>query len=310
VRAAVLHEIGGVPQYGEFDDPAGRDDGAVVEVSLAALNPVDLAIASGLMRQVEPPAVMGEEGIGAYGGRRVYFMGSRAPFGAFAERTLVDPETLIDVPDDVDDAHALCLGIAGMAAWNALEWSAQLKAGESVLVLGASGVVGQLAVQAAKILGAARVVAAGRDEGALARCRELGADATVSLAGGRDEIAERLAAESGGGYDVVVDMVWGEPAEAALPALAYRGRLVQVGNAASPAAEVASRGLRVKLAAIHFYSDYTVPQEVRAQSFRRMCEHAAQGELRVDVEELPLSEIATAWERQRTSPHRKLVLRP
>ncbi|HEY8467511.1 MAG TPA: zinc-binding dehydrogenase [Solirubrobacterales bacterium] len=310
MRAAVLHELGGVPRYGEFDDPVGRADGVVVDVTLAALNPVDIAISTGLMRPVQPPAVMGEEGVGAYDGRRVYFQTCLKPFGSFAERTLVDPETLIDVPDDVDDGQALCLGIAGMAAWNALEWSGRLKQGESVLVLGASGVVGQLTVQAAKILGASRVVAAARDEGMLARCRELGADATVHLAGTQEEIAERLAAEAGDGYDVVVDVLWGETAAAALPALAFRGRFVQVGNSASPTAEVSSRGLRVKLAEILFYSDYSLPQEDKARSFARMCEHAARGELRVEVEELPLSEVASAWEQQRTSPHRKLLLRP
>lgn len=310
MRAAVLGEVGGIPEYGEFDDPTGRPDGAVVEVSAAGLNPVDIATAGGLMGEVVVPSVAGEEGIGTYEGRRVYFQECRAPFGSFAERTLVDPELLVDVPDGVEDELALCFGIAGMAAWNSLEWRGRLREGERVLVLGASSVVGQIAVQAAKLMGAGRVVAAARNEEALARTRALGADAIVNIAGERDEIAERIAAAADGGFDLIMDAVWGEPATAALPALADHGRLVQVGNAASPLAEITPRGLRAKLASILFYTNVQLPQELKARSFQRMCEHGARGELRVAVEVVPLEDIADAWRRQGRGPHHKLVIQP
>jgi NADPH2:quinone reductase len=310
MRAAVLNEVGGIPEYGEFEDPAGHGDGALVEIAVAGLNPVDIATTSGLMGPVEVPCVAGLEGIGTHDGRRVYFEKCLPPFGSFAERTRVDPELLIDVPDGVDAELAVCFGTAGLAAWNALEWRGRLAVGESVLVLGASSVVGQIAVQAAKLLGAGRVTAAARDEEMLVRTRELGADATVDIGGEPDEIAARLAEAAGQGYDVILDAVWGEPAVAALPTLADHGRLVQVGNAASPTASISPRGLRAKLASILFFTIYQLPPDVKAQSFQRMCEHGARGELRVDVEVVPLAEVASAWERQGTGPHRKLVIRP
>jgi NADPH2:quinone reductase len=310
MRAAVLEKVGGVPRVREFEDPSATDSGVVVDVDVAGLNPVDIATAGGLMGEIPIPSVAGREGIARLDGRRVYFERSLRPFGSFAERTLIDPSQVIEVPEGVADELAVAFGIAGLAAWLPLSWRAELAEGEDVVVLGASSVVGQIAVQAAKLLGAGRVVAAARDEGMLRRCRELGADETVSLLGGREEIAERLREATGGGPSLVLDMLWGEPALAALDALAPRGRLVQIGNSAAPQAEVAPRALRRKLASILFYINFQAPLEAKAEAFQRMCRHAQAGELHVDVEVVPLDRIGEAWERQQAGPHRKLVIRP
>jgi NADPH2:quinone reductase len=314
MRAAVLRELGGTPAAEEFDDPSGHEDGELVDVTVAGLNPVDVFIASGKMPRVKPevPSVLGLEGVGTVSdsGRRVYFSATVAPYGSLAERTVAERETLIDVPDGVDDAVAVAFGIAGMAGWIAPEWRAGLRAGETVLVLGASGVVGQIATQAAKLLGAGRVIAAARDEGALARLAELGADETVAIGDDPAAFTEALLEASGGGVDLIVDPVWGAPAAAALGAVARDGRLVQVGNAAGPTSEFAVGGLRNAHATIIGYTNFNVPEEVKADAFRRMCEHAARGELTVEVEEVPLAEVADAWERQQDGPHRKLVVRP
>ncbi len=193
MRAAVLHDFG-VPSAGDFEEPAAGPGQAVVEVLAAGLNPVDVAICAGRFYAGKPPlpSVAGREGVGLVDGARVYFDGPIAPFGSMAQRALVDPAHTYALPDGVADGVAVALGISGLAAWLALTWRAQLQPGEHVLVLAASGVLGQIAVQAAKLLGAGRVVAAARSEEGLARCMELGADASVLL-DGREDLATALA---------------------------------------------------------------------------------------------------------------------
>src|ERR1700734_3146168 len=164
MRAAVLKEYG-VPAAGEFDEPSAEGpDQAVVDVLAAGLNPVDVAICAGRFYAGKPPlpSVAGREGVGMLDGERVYFDAPIAPFGSMAERALVDPASTYALPDGLDDGLAVALGISGLAAWLGLTWRANVQPGEHVLVLGASGVLGQIAVQAAKLLGAARVVASAR----------------------------------------------------------------------------------------------------------------------------------------------------
>lgn len=307
-----MKEPGGTPSLGEFDEPEDDDDGVVVvEVSVAGMNPVDIATAAGIMGERPIPSVVGREGIGIRDGKRYYFEATVDPHGSFAERTLVDPDDLIEVPDGVDDGLAVSFGIAGLAAWLSLEWRAELKRGESVLVLGASGVVGQIGVQAAKLLGAGRVVAAARNEEMLELASELGADATVNIDADRDEVQKRLAAEAGdAGYDVILDPLWGDPAAVALKSIASFGRLVQIGNSAGTESELTARDLRSKPAAILGHMNFTVPHEVKTKAFQQMCRHGAAGELRVEVEELGLEQVEDAWKRQKEGPHHKLVIRP
>ena len=313
MRAAVLRELGTVPEDADFDEPTGDEEGGVlVDVLVAGLNPVDVFIATGRMPMVkpDPPAVAGLEGIGTVSGegRRVYFNGSAAPFGSFAERTAANAESLIEVPDGIEDATAVCFGIAGMAGWISLAWRAQLRAGETVLVLGASGVVGTIATQAARLLGAGRVIAAARDEEALERLYGLGADATVRIE--EEGFADRIREAAPGGVDVIVDPLWGAPAIAALEAAGDYGRLIQIGNSASPEASLPASAFRNKHAAIIGYTNFLAPEDVKAEAFRSMCEHAAAGELSVEVEEYELGDIADAWERQQQAPHQKIAIRP
>jgi NADPH2:quinone reductase len=163
MRAAVVHEVGTFPVFDDFKEPQGDDGHEVAQVVCAGLNPVDLYIVAGQYGPVEPPFVAGLEGIARIGGngRRVYFNGVSKPFGAMAAEAPIDPSTCFDVPDGLDHGVAVALGIAGLAAWLPLEARARLTSGETVLVIGATGVVGQIGVQAAKLLGAGQVVAAG-----------------------------------------------------------------------------------------------------------------------------------------------------
>ncbi len=154
--AAVLHDWG-TPSFAAFDEPAATDGQVVVDVEAAAVNPVDLLIAGGTfyIRPAQLPYVVGIDGVGRLtDGRRVYFSATTPPFGGAAERALVPEAALIDLDDGVEAAVAATLGNSGLAAWLSLEWRAALAPGETVLVLGATGVVGRLAVQAAKLQGA------------------------------------------------------------------------------------------------------------------------------------------------------------
>jgi NADPH:quinone reductase-like Zn-dependent oxidoreductase len=311
MRAAVLNDYEQPPRPGEFDEPAGGDGSVVVDVSLAGLNPIDLTTAAGILPSKPPlPSVVGREGIGRLDGRRVYFDSPVPPFGSIAERARVASDALFEVPEGIDDGLAVSFGIAGLAAWLGLEWRGRLAEGETVLVLGASGVVGQIALQGARLLGAGRVVAAARSEPGLERARnELGADAVVHIDTGED-LVERFQDAAGGGVDLVVDPIWGPAAVAALKALAERGRLVQIGNSAGPETAVPAREIRNSIRSIIGHTNFSAPHEVKEAAFQAMCRHAAAGELAVPVEEVRLEDVEDAWRRQAEGPHHKLVIRP
>jgi NADPH:quinone reductase-like Zn-dependent oxidoreductase len=321
VRAAVIERVGEGPALRDVEEPARHGGEALVGVAAAPLNPIDISIAAGRFYGGTPdvPYVPGREGLGRVvegdglvAGTRVWFTGGGNGGGSMAERAAVDERAAVPVPEGVDDPLAACLGIAGLAGWLALEWRAELRRGEKVLVLGASGPVGQVAVQAAKLLGAGRVVAAARDPGGLERARELGADAAVSLASGDEpgRLAEAFRDAAGGDVDVTVDPLWGAPAAAAAHAAAGGGRIVQLGQSASPEATLPSALIRGKLLSILGHTTSAAPREVQASAYRRMAEDAAAGRLTMDHEVLPLEEVAEAWERQAAFPRRKLVLAP
>jgi NADPH:quinone reductase-like Zn-dependent oxidoreductase len=312
VRAAILTAYGQAPEIGEFDDPEPSDGNEVVDVLAAGLNPVDIRRTSGDFYGGNPPvpSVVGSEGIGRTAdGRTVYFEHPIPPYGAFAERALIDSKATYAVPEGLDPAHAVVFGIAGLAGWLALEYRARLREGETVLVLGAGGVVGQVAVQSAKLLGAGRVVAAARSADRLRRATEQGADATVQI-GAVEDLAQAFRDAGGGGVDVVVDPVWGDPAVAAMDALNVRGRHVQLGQSAGAVATVPSAIIRGKTLDVLGHTNFAVPLDDKRAAYERMAAHAAAGELGVDVERVPLDEAPSAWERQRSSPGVKLVIVP
>jgi NADPH:quinone reductase-like Zn-dependent oxidoreductase len=219
-----------------------------------------------------------------------------APFGALAERTLLDPVSAFPVPYGVDDGVAVALGIAGSAGWLAVEWSGRLRPGETVLVLGASGTVGQVAVQAARLLGAGRVIAADRPH---ERLHRLGADAVIELQAGEEDLAQRIADAAGGAVDVTIDMLWGAPAIAAMNAAARFARHVEVGNMAAPELTLAAPLIRSKSLDLRGFSVAHPSLELKRDAYLRLTGHAAAGDLVVDVDTRPLDHVADAWERQR-----------
>src|SRR5437867_3405130 len=196
--AAVLRTIGKPPRLEQFPEPIPGEGEVLVLVRAAALKPVEKQLASGThyASPTELPVVCGVDGVGYLDdGTRVFFGGPRFPFGAMAERTVVARSRCFEIPEALDDATAAALANPGVSAWLTLTWRAKLAPGETVLVLGATGVTGKLAVEIAKLLGAGRVVAAGRNEQVLNTLREHGADATIRL--DIPDLAEVYATEAG-----------------------------------------------------------------------------------------------------------------
>lgn len=314
MRAARITAYGAPPELVEIDPSETQGDWVPVEVELAGINPVDIAIASGTFDAGSPPLpyTPGLEGIGTTpDGRKVWFDVPVPPVGSFSERCLIDPSRAIELPAGVEPVEAIAFGVAGMAAWLALEWRGALKEGETVLVLGAGGSVGQIAVQAAKLLGAGRVVAATRSERGRKRALELGADQAVGTdADSVADLAERFRAATEGGVNLVIDGLWGPPAEAALASIAFGGRLVQVGNSAGKQANLSAGPLRGGQVSILGHRNFFAPREVQAEAFRKMCAHSLAGRLQIEVEVHPLDRVTEAWKLQQQSPGRKLALAP
>jgi NADPH2:quinone reductase len=331
IPAAVVREYGKPPEFGPFDAPPAPADGQVlVEVEAAGLNPVDIAFGEQNYTIPSPPVlyVAGIEAVGRVlesatphieAGARVYVDLPVIPHGTFAARALSYAASTVAIPEDADPGIACALGIAGIAALASLHYRAKLEPGEHVVVLGATGVVGTIAVQIARMMGAGSIVAVGRNRERLDALRGLGATATVQLGSGSgsgsasgsgEDLTEAIREATGGGANVVLDMLCGEPAAATLEATAIGGRLVQLGRSAGETMLMRSATIRGKTISIIGHTNVWTPLDVRRAGYEWMLERAADGELHVEVETLPLADVADAWTRQKSSPGHKLVLAP
>ena len=256
MNAAVVHAFGSPPRYTTFDDPVPGEGEARVRVSAAGLHPVVRALAAGTHygSTGNLPFIPGVDGVGRLeDGSRVYFGVSRSPFGSFAEQTVAPRSLCLPVPEEIDDVTLAAIANPAMSAWAALKLRANFTPGENVLILGATGVAGTLAVQIARRLGARRVIAAGRNPQALEQVSKLGADAVVALIPDRQaQVAEFRRAWADSGVDVVLDYLWGPPAESLLAAISQKGldhptsriRFIQVGTSAAPTITLAGATLR------------------------------------------------------------------
>ena len=312
MKAALVRELGASPQVGDADEPSGD----AVDVVAAPLNPIDLAVSRGILATGHPelPYVPGCEGVGRTSdGRLVWLFGGtlgRTTNGTMAERAGIGDAHAIDVPEGADPAVAAGLGIAGLAGWLPFAWRAPLRAGENVLVLGATGSVGLVAVQTAKLLGAARVVAVGRSAEGLERAAAAGADATVRLGETDDLVAAFKDAFGGDGPSYVFDPLWGEPAAAAIQAAVPWATLVNLGQSAGATSELASAAVRFKSLSILGHTNFAVPEDELAEHYRRLVGHVVAGDIAFEVERVPLDDVASAWQRQADGAGAKLVVVP
>jgi NADPH2:quinone reductase len=296
MRGAQIAELGQPPV------PAEIEGSGPVEVLAVALNPVDLAVSNGRLPAGHPPLpyVPGVEAVARIGGERLYCFG--VGFGTLRDGFLVERvdfprERAVPVPETLGDVEAVVCGVAGLAGWIPVAAKAAVGGGDRVLVLGATGTVGSFAVQAARLLGAERVVGAGRDAAALEYVRELGADGTVVLEG--DDLASRLRDACGDeGPTVVIDPLWGEPARAAVQAAAPGARIVQLGQSAGPEATLASADIRFKQLVILGHTNFALSVDDLAEAYAALGEHVAAGRIRIDATTFPLDRVGDAWAAQ------------
>jgi len=319
MKAAVLEGIGKAPRWEEFDEPEAGEGEAVVRVRAAAVKPVDKQLAAGTHyaspKEEDLPIICGTDGVGLLeDGTRVFFGGCRRPFGAMAELTVVPRAFCFGLPAGLDDDTAAALPNPGVSAWLSLAHRARLVAGETVLILGATGVTGQLAVQIAKLLGAKRVVGVGRNEGVLARLGELGADATIQLDQAAGTLKEAYLSEMGEGFDVVLDYLWGKPTEALLAAMSKpefavatkETRVVQVGESAGATIELPAAVLRSTAITILGTAGIP-PMEILMETMQRVLELGARGELRIETERVAMAEVNGVWGRKEPAGRRVVM---
>jgi NADPH:quinone reductase-like Zn-dependent oxidoreductase len=307
MRAAIISERGAPPVMGQFREPEPREGAVLIDVDTAGLGGWDVLGAYRL--GVEYPCVIRGEGVGRDPqGRRVYF-GERSvlPFGAWAERTLVPAEEVWEVPDNVDDKTAISMGIAATGAIVPLEL-AHIKKGENVLILGATGTLGQIALQLARHLGAGKVVAAARSEDALGRLKASGiADDVVCLRGTAADDVAALKEASNGGFDVVLDLVCGQPLLNALKATRWGARIMTIGTGAG-------RKIELDMADLLFRTLSTIgtgqrPPADRRAIWERLLVIAREQKVIVDYVDYPFEQAADAWAAQISGPHAKITAR-
>lgn len=305
MRAAVIHERNAPPVVEQFPEPQPQDGCVLIDMDTAGLGGWDVLGAYRL--GVSYPCVIRGEGVGrSADGRRVYF-GERSiqPFGAWAERTLVPVEEVWKVPDDVDDKTAISMGIAATGAVVPLEL-ANIQKGEKVLILGATGTLGLIALQLARLLGAGRVVGAARSAEALAGLKSRGfADQVVRLGGDDDSAALKDAAE--GGFDVVLDLVCGQPLLSSLKATNRGARIMTIGTGAG-------RKIELDIADLLFRNLSCIgtgqrPPADRRQIWERLLRTAREQRIHVDYADYTLEQAGQAWADQVSGPHAKITAR-
>jgi len=322
MKAAVLHTLGNPPRYEDFPDPEPGKNEVIVHVKAASLKNIEKAMANGSHYDThrELPTICGVDGVGILDdGTRVFCGGSRPPYGMMAEQTVVSRARCLPVPDGIDDNTAAALPNPALSSWLPLIWRAQLKQGETVLILGATGVAGKLAIQIAKHLGAGRVVAAGRNRRVMETLPDLGADATIALDQPDQELSAAFRREaSHKRFDIVLDYVWGHPTEVLLDALTGHDvmaennalRLIEIGEMAGPTVSLSAAALRSS--GIEIYGSgggAGIPHTAIFDTFPQVWALAAGGKLRIDTKPVSLAEVENAW-RRTDLPGRRLVLNP
>jgi NADPH:quinone reductase-like Zn-dependent oxidoreductase len=305
VKAAIVTQPNQTPTYDDFEDPAAQDGCELISVTASALFPLTKARAAG-SHSSSPglfPMVVGVDGVGTtHSGQRVYFCMPAAPFGGMAEKTLVPTANCVVLPEDLDDVRAAALANPGMSSVAALKTRADLRRGDTVLVNGATGAAGTLAVQLAKHLGAGKVIATGRDAAALQRVAGLGADVTISLLDDPQDVEDALVEQFGGdGVDVILDYLYGQWAETLLAAIGrMRGitrpiRYVSIGAVSGQQITLASAVMRGAPLALMGSGIGSAPWKDFISAAGEALHAAQPARLHIDTTPIPLANVNQTW---------------
>jgi NADPH:quinone reductase-like Zn-dependent oxidoreductase len=305
VKAAIITIPGSTPVFADFDDPVARVGEELIFVTASALSQVTKSRASG-SHHTSPgslPAVVGIDGVGRTpDGRRVYFMLPREPLGGMAEKVAVRIDQCISVPDHVDDITAAAIAIPGMSSWAACKERARLITGENVLINGATGTSGRLAVQIAKYLGAKRVIATGRNVETLEQLKAIGADVTIPLGQSADELEKAFQQEFGGeGINVVLDYLWGQSAEILIIAAAKAGkdavpiRFVQIGAVSGGNIVLPIAALRSSALVLMGSGMGSIPRKGLISAIRGVLQAVVLAKLKIETKVVPLAEVEDTW---------------
>jgi NADPH2:quinone reductase len=308
MKAAVINKLGEPPVYQDFPDPTPGKDEVLLRVTAASLKQIDKVMASGrhYAAPKELPVVSGVDGVGRDDqGKRYYFANLPAPYGAMAEKVAINPAWAFALPDNIDDATAAALPNPAMSSWVPLSLRAKIKAGDRVLVIGATGAAGMLAVQIAKHLGADAVVALGRGQEPAAHLQSIGAEQYIDLLAGDEAVIAAL--QKQGPFDIVLDYLWGHPAElffAACTGDSFEStdvitRYVQIGDIAGKEAKLPAESLRSTNLEIMGSGGGGVPHaelfKTVMETMPKLFELAASGTLTLKTETVPLSDVSTVW---------------
>jgi NADPH:quinone reductase-like Zn-dependent oxidoreductase len=310
MKAAVISAAGTPPIYADFSEPLPAEGKEFITVTASALSQFSKSRSTGRHYSSSGafPSVAGADGVGrTASGRRVYFVLPEAPFGALSEKTLVASRQCINIPDAVDDLTAAAIANPGMSAWAAMVERACLQPGETVLVNGATGTAGRLAVQLAKYLGAGRVIATARNEKELQELLSLGADEVIpfnlQLPEGAENFEQALIRAFAPGIHVVIDYLWGTAARTVIVAIAKAlddatpVRFIHVGGA-SREENIDLPGAALRSSAIQLMGSgvKSVPFPRLLASITSVFEAVAPAGLQIATESVPLSAITEAWE--------------
>src|ERR1700689_4817476 len=304
MKAAVIAERGALPLPGDFAEPTAQPGSILIDVDTAGLGGWDTLGAYRL--GVQFPCVIRGEGVGRRvgDGRRVYF-GERsvAPFGAWAERTIVPAAEVWEVPDDVDDRTAISLGIAATGAIVPLQ-QANIKNGENVLIIGATGTLGRIALQLARRFGAGHIVGASRSKSALEELKQRGLADEIVVLGAADDVTA-LNAASREGFDVVLDLVCGQPLLNALKATRWQARIMTIGTGAG-------RQINLDMADLLFRTLSVVGTGQRSPHDRQaiwlgLLEMNRQKMFEIEYVDYSLSRVSEAWQAHQKGVHAKIT---
>jgi len=309
MKAAVLHKFGETPLFEDFPDPTSGEGQILVNVKAVALENVDKMMAEGTHFASQQflstlPAIVGFDGIGMLeDGRLVGFGGVKAPYGAMAEKTVIPEGYYVPIPEEVDAVTAAALPASALTSLFPLRWGAKLQPGETVLINGATGVSGKLAVQIAKLLGAGRIVGTGRNEDSMTKVRELGADAVIDLKQADEQLAEAFKKEAGEGYDVILDFLWGHPTEVLIKTLVPSEirmskpvRLVQIGEKAGTTISLSADAIRTSGLQI-FGAAMGITPEAAGEATGQVWEWLKANKLQMNIERVLLKDIEKTWKR-------------